>query len=121
MAQPNPDTRPTVAGVDTCRSIAKYETSANSNVMEPTASKTSPTQNQGCGEPESTKNISAVSAMVRYVQTASDRLRRPPRSARCPMTGAVSAMTRPASAMAIDSHVAAENGSSRSFPTESVR
>ena len=101
--------------------MAKYETSANSKVMDPTASSTSPTQNHGWGEPESTRNISAVSAIVRYVHRANDRRRRPPRSARCPITGAVSAMTRPASAIAIDSHVAAENGSARSFPTESVR
>ena len=110
-----------MAGVETCRSIAKYETSANSNVIDPTASSTSPTQNQGLGEPESTRNIASMIATVRYVHSASDRRRRPPRSARCPMTGAVSAMTRPASAIDMDSHVAAEYGSSRSLPTESVR
>src|SRR5690625_3644457 len=52
---------------------------------------------------------------------ARDRRRRPPRSARWPITGAVSAMTSPATAMEIESHVAAENGPSRSAPTESVR
>ena len=52
---------------------------------------------------------------------ASDRRRRPPRSARWPITGAVSAITSPASAIEIDSQVAAENGPSRSAPTESVR
>src|SRR5699024_12348432 len=95
MAQPKPDTRPTVAGVETYRSKPKYETAANSKVIDPTASSTSPTQNHGFGEPESTKNISAVSATVRYVHRATDRRLRPPRSARCAMPGAGNAMTRP--------------------------
>ena len=42
MAQPNPETRPIVAGVDTCRSTALYDTDASSKKIDPSPSSTSP-------------------------------------------------------------------------------
>ena len=42
IAQPNAETRPIVAGVDTCRSTALYDTYASSMKIDPSPSSTSP-------------------------------------------------------------------------------